>query len=132
MNVAVFAIVAIGGAFGAMARFGISLLVIRCYDVSFPLGTLIANVTGCFLMGLLIGSRLGDRMPWVKHHAGIGFLGSLTTFSTFSAETIDLFQQERWAAAGANVSVSLALGLLAVAIGIALGQKLVGSEPVAS
>jgi len=129
MNVA---LVALGGAFGAMARFGISSLVIRFYDVSFPLGTMIANIVGCFLMGLLIGSRFGERMPWFKHHVGIGFLGSLTTFSTFSAETLNLFRQERWAAAGSNVGVSLVLGLLAVALGITLGQKLVGSEPVAS
>ena len=125
-------LVAFGGAFGAMARFGISSLVIRCYDVSFPVGTMIANITGCFLMGLLIGSRVGDRMPWLKHHVGIGFLGSLTTFSTFSAETLGLFRQERWAAAGSNVGASLILGLLAVAIGIALGQKLVGPAPAAS
>lgn len=128
MNVA---LVALGGAFGAMARFGIGSLVIRCYDVSFPLGTLIANVVGCFLMGLLIGSRLGERMPWCKHHLGIGFLGSLTTFSTFSAETLELFRQERWTAAGSNVGASLILGLLAVGCGIAIGQRIAGTDPVA-
>jgi len=126
MNVA---LVALGGAFGAVARFGIGSLVIRCYDVSFPLGTLIANIIGCFLMGLLLGSRLGERMPWCKHHLGIGFLGSLTTFSTFSAETLELFRQERWTAAGTNVGASLVLGLLAIACGIAIGQKIAGSEP---
>ena len=128
MNVA---LVALGGAFGAMARFGISSLALR-FDVSFPLGTIIANIVGCFLMGLLIGSRIGERLPWCKYHVGVGFLGSLTTFSTFSAETMDLFRQERWTAAGTNVGVSLILGLLAVAIGITLGQKIVGSEPAAS
>ena len=83
-------------------------------------------------MGVLIGSRIGERLPWCKYHVGVGFLGSLTTFSTFSAETIDLFRQERWTAAGANVGASLVLGLLAVAIGIALGQKLAGSDPAVS
>ena len=129
MNVA---FVALGGAFGAMARFGISSMVVRNYDVSFPLGTMIANLIGCFLMGLLIGSRVGERMPWIKHHVGVGFLGSLTTFSTFSAETLDLFRQQRWASAGTNVGASLILGLVAVAIGIAIGQKLSGAEPIAS
>lgn len=128
MNVA---LVALGGAFGAITRFGISSLALR-FDVSFPLGTIIANIIGCFLMGVLIGSRIGERLPWCKYHVGVGFLGSLTTFSTFSAETIDLFRQERWTAAGANVGASLVLGLLAVAIGIALGQKLAGSEPAVS
>lgn len=129
MNVA---LVALGGAIGAMARFGISSVVVRYSDVSFPLGTMIANVIGCFLMGLLIGSRVGDRMPWCKHHVGVGFLGSLTTFSTFSAETLDLFRQERWASAGTNIGASLVLGFVAVAIGIAIGQKLTGAQPVAS
>ena len=121
-------LVALGGALGAMARFGISALVIRCCDVTYPLGTLIANVVGCFLMGILIGSRAYEYFPWSKHHVGIGFLGALTTFSTFSAETLGLIQQERWLAAGVNVSLSLMLGLLAVAVGIAIGQKLAGPE----
>jgi CrcB protein len=123
-----FALVALGGALGAMARFGISSLVIRCCDVTFPLGTLIANVTGCFLIGLLIGSRIGETMPWCKHHLGIGFLGSLTTFSTFSAETLELFHQNRWSVAGINVALSLTLGLICVALGIALGQKMAGVD----
>lgn len=125
MNVA---LIALGGAFGAMARFGISSLVIRFCDVTFPLGTLIANVVGCFLMGLLIGSRLGDHLPWCKHHLGIGFLGSLTTFSTFSVETLGLFQQDRWVAAGTNVGLSLSLSFIAVACGIAIGKRLSGPE----
>ncbi len=128
MNVA---LVALGGAFGAMARFGISSMVVRYSNVSFPLGTMIANVIGCFLMGLLIGSRIGERMPWCKYHLGVGFLGALTTFSTFSVETLDLFRQERWASAGTNVGASLLLGLIAVAVGIAIGQKLTGAQPVA-
>ncbi len=127
MNVA---LIALGGAIGAIARFGIGSLVIRLTDVAFPLGTLIANVVGCFLMGLLIGSRVGEQMPWLKHHLGIGFLGSLTTFSAFSAETLGLFQQDRWVVAGTNVGASLVFGLVAVACGIAIGKRLAG--PAAS
>ena len=118
------ALIALGGAFGAMARFGITSLVIRFSDLTFPLATLIANVIGCFLMGVLIGSQMGERLPWLKYHVGVGFLGSLTTFSTFSAETLTLFQQERWLAAGSNIGLSLLLGLLAVACGMAIGNRL--------
>lgn len=121
-------LVALGGALGAMTRFGISALVARSGDMVFPLGTFAANIVGCFLMGLLIGSRLGEHMPWCKYHFGIGFLGSLTTFSTFSAETLALFQQERWVLAGTNIGLSLILGLVAVAVGMAIGKKLSGGE----
>jgi CrcB protein len=83
----------------------------------------IANVVGCFLLGVLLGSRLGHHYPWIKTQLGIGFLGSFTTFSTFSAETIDLIQQGRWSAGGANITISLGAGLLAVAMGIAIGGR---------
>ncbi len=110
-----------------MARFGIATVVAQWTQLAFPLGILVVNVLGCFLMGVMLGSRIGERMPGVNHHLGIGFLGSLTTFSTFSADTLRLVHENRIAAAGANVGLNVVVGIIAVAIGYALGRKVGGT-----
>jgi len=91
---------------------------------SFPLGTLIANLLGCFLIGILIGSGKTETNNSLKLSFGVGFLGALTTFSTFGAETIGHAQSGNLGIAGANVAVNVVVGLLAVVIGMAVGQKL--------
>ena len=118
--------VALGGALGALSRYGISQFIARVSQHPFPLGTLIANVVGCFLIGVLIGSGTQDHNHTVRLGIGVGFLGALTTFSTFGAETIKHIQSDEWALAIGNVSANLILGLLAVALGIAAGKKLFG------
>jgi CrcB protein len=83
-------LVMVGGSLGAASRYGISLLTVKMWGTRFPWGTLTVNLTGCFLIGLLFG--LSDRVrlltPDMRLLLITGFLGALTTFSTFSVETV--------------------------------------------
>ena len=119
-------IVGLGGGLGATVRYSIAWASARWLTVSYPVGTLIANVLGCFLIGLLIGTGKSDQSETARLALGVGFLGGLTTFSSFGAETINHLQQGQYATAGTHVALNLALGLIAVAVGIALGKKVVG------
>ena len=121
--------VAVAGALGALSRWGITELARRLLGDAFPYGTFAANVLGCLLLGLFMG--------WAQSHPGIpkalqtaltvGFLGALTTFSTFSYETVQAFSAGRVWAATINVVASLIVGLAACAAGLALSRAWVGT-----
>ena len=85
-----------------------------------------ANVTGCFLIGCLLGSGRADANEASRLGIGIGFIGALTTFSTFGAETIQHANEGQWLLAISNVFANLVLGFAAVLVGIAAGKKLFG------
>ena len=104
--------IAIGGALGAVSRYGISEWMRIGFGKSFPLGTLLANLLGCFLMGIWIGSGLAESHPRVRLGLAVGFLGSLTTFSTFSAESVQQIERGEYAAFTVNATLSLIAGLL--------------------
>lgn len=116
-------LVGFGGGFGAISRFAIAWGCQRFLALSAPMGTLTANVLGCFLIGLLIGSGKAEQSDTARLALGVGFLGGLTTFSTFGAETIAHLHQGQYAAAGGHVALNVVLGLLAVVLGIVLGKK---------
>ncbi len=114
----------IGGFLGSNARYWISVLVIRLSGGTFPLGTLTVNAAGCFLLGLLAGSSSSWNIsPGVKLMIGTGFLGALTTFSTFSIETVELFQKSSGFNAVLNVGFNLGIGIAAAAAGLFLTQR---------
>jgi len=117
-------IVGFGGGFGAISRFAIAWGCQRFLSLAAPIGTLIANITGCFLIGLLIGSGKAEQSDTARLLLGVGFLGGLTTFSTFGAETIAHIHHGQYFAAGGNIALNVVLGLLAVVLGIVLGKKL--------
>ena len=122
----VFIAIAVGGALGALARWGVDTLVERRTLSVFPFGTFVVNVTGCFVIGLLVAA-LVDRHHtphWLRAGAVVGVLGAYTTFSTFAQETLDLGRGDELAVACANVALSVSLGLAAVAAGTALGRLL--------
>ena len=114
--------IAFGGGLGALSRFGIANLVRRWVQPDFPLATLMANLIGCFLIGLLLGSGIGEKIPAVKFGVGVGFLGSLTTFSTFSAETVVQLNDGEWLTAFGYVAVSVLAGLLLAFAGMAIAN----------
>ncbi len=116
-------LVSVGGFFGALCRFGIAGLATRVFATPFPLGTLIANISGCFLIGLLIGSGAGEKSRHLKLAFGLGFLGALTTFSTFGAETVVQAREGSTMIAASNVILNVLLGISAVVAGIWLGSQ---------
>jgi fluoride exporter len=118
--------VAVGGAAGALARYGLDAFIERRSFAVFPWSTLVINVSGCFVIGALIAA-LVDRheLPgWVRAGLVIGFLGGYTTFSTFAQETLDLVEAEHFAIALAYALGSLGAGVTAVYLGSLLGRGL--------
>jgi len=115
-------LVLLGGAIGAPTRYLTDVLVQSRHDSVLPWGTITINVAGSFVLGLVAGLTSVSTAPaWVLTLVGTGFCGALTTFSTFSFETVRLAEARRWGAAIGNVVISLALGLVAVALGWELG-----------
>ncbi len=117
---------AFGGA-GAISRHLVTMLAVHWFGKGFPVGTLVVNVVGCFALGLLFHvaqttSLVSD--DWL-YALGVGFLGGLTTFSTFGYETYARLENSLWWGAAANVILNLALGLLAVWAGINAARTLV-------
>jgi fluoride exporter len=118
MRVLVWAAVGVIGGFAALLRFALDAAVSELVSSEFPWGTLVVNISGAFLLGLLTGLALhGDALLL----AGTSLLGSYTTFSTWMLETHRLGEEgEPWAAV-ANIALSLALGIGAVALGRTIG-----------
>jgi len=116
--------VALGGAIGALARYGLSLWATRRLGTHFPWGTLIVNLSGCFLIGWMM--VLLAVKPWFSENLRLlliaGVLGSLTTFSTFGYDTLALIDEGRFRAALLSVIANLALGLTGVVLGRMVGR----------
>ena len=113
------------GGLGALARYGIHTAVGRISSLSFPIGTLLVNVLGCFAIGYLVtvfASSFPVREEF-RFAVVVGLLGGFTTFSTFGLETVALFESGAWIQAGANVVLSSGLAVLAVW----LGHRLAGA-----
>ncbi len=116
--------VGLGGFAGAVARYALSGYVQRLFDGRFPYGTLTVNVLGSFLLGFLmylVESR-GPFGPNIRPLISIGFLGALTTYSTFAWETYGLVVDQRFLMAGVNTLLQLVVGLGAVWVGVTIGQ----------
>lgn len=121
----VFAIAA-GGAVGALLRYWASTGIYNLVGRAFPYGTLVVNVLGSLLMGLLYVLLL-ERMtasPELRAALLIGLLGSFTTFSTFSIETLNLIEQADYLKAGMNVLLSVVACIGAAWLGLLIGRQL--------
>jgi fluoride exporter len=122
-----YLLAALGGALGALARWGVSVALPRASG-DWPWATLTVNLLGCLLIGVLLGV-LGERRPHDDHlrtFLGAGVLGGFTTFSTFAVEAVDLVDAGAWILAVAYVVVSVVGGLLAVGAGLAAGRVSAG------
>lgn len=118
-------LVGAGGAIGAMSRYGLSVLVGRFWVSSFPLATLLVNVAGSCLMGVLIGV-LARTMPTMSNDirlfAAIGVLGGFTTFSSFSLDTIFLIERGALAQALLYVCLSVVVCLVGLYLGLLISR----------
>ena len=117
------ALLVLAGALGALLRYEVELAVRRRVGPGFPLGTLLINVSGSFVLGVLVGLAAHRGVSSsVVTVVGTGLLGAYTTFSTFSVDTVGLVEHRRPRAAAANLGASLVLGLGAAALGLVLGH----------
>ena len=121
-----FLLVGAGGFVGANLRYAISVWSVRRYGSGFPTGTLIANLSGSFVMGLVLGLLAGwvadDRH--VRLLLATGLLGAETTFSTYAFQTMALLRSGQTASAARYFLGSAALGLIAVTLGLLLAYLL--------
>lgn len=118
-------ILALGGALGTLARYGLNGLISQRL-ATFPLGTMIVNITGCFVIGLL--APLALRPEW-RLFLMVGFCGGYTTFSSYGLQTLDLARDNEWLYLAGNIIGSNVLGLLAVYLGVVSGRLLNGGTP---
>ncbi len=119
-NITLYAFVALGGACGASLRFYISQLVLNWLGKGFPFATLMVNICGSFLMGLLYQLIEYEIIDLHIHRTliGIGFLGAFTTFSTFSLDSLLLLQQGEVLKAALNILLNVSLCISAAALGM--------------
>ena len=118
--------VALGGALGAVARYGLDRLIERRTFSVFPWSTFTVNVSGCLVIGVVIAA-LVDRHhapAWLRVGLVMGVLGGYTTFSTFAQETFDLVDESRLALAFAYAAGSVLVGIAAVFVGMRAGRLL--------
>lgn len=122
-------LIGLAGAVGALSRYVLSGWTYRVLGEGFPYGTLAVNILGCFLLGAV--QQVGETTDFLSQETRvmltIGFLGALTTFSTFGYETFRQLEDGRLTVVLGNVGAQLILGLLAVWAGLTLIRVLFGS-----
>lgn len=120
--------IALGGALGALARYGLSGWVQERLGLAFPWGTLAVNVLGCLLMGFALRYFQELRPgPELRALVGVGLLGAFTTFSTFSFETVALLENGAWGRAATYTLASVVVGIVAVYAGMLASAALLGA-----
>lgn len=118
--------VAIAGALGALSRWGIGVWLGQRLGITFPWGTLAANLIGCFLIGIVMEAteRAGFLPGAFRLIIAVGFIGAFTTFSTFEFETFQLFRRGALLLAGINFAANILLGYLLLWAGAELAARL--------
>ena len=119
--------IAAGSAIGGVSRYLVGGFVQRLAAGTFPLGTLLINIAGSFLLGMILryGVETPTLSPEVRAFLTIGFCGGYTTFSTFSYETVALMEDGQWPRAALYVLLSVVLSLFATFLGFAAARELV-------
>jgi CrcB protein len=119
-------IIGIGGFLGAISRYGVALWIGQRWGRTFPLGTFLINISGSFLIGLLM-SLFTERFmvnPQWRLMLVVGFLGAYTTFSTFEYETGALMKDGEWLIAMLNVVLSVIVGFIALKLGEVIAKSI--------
>jgi CrcB protein len=113
-------LIAIGGAIGSVARYSVGRAVQGLSGNGFPMGTLVVNIVGCFLIGVFVRFLLNmQTSPELRALLVVGFCGGFTTFSTFSYETVGLIEAGDYARAASYVVASVMICILATFAGMA-------------
>jgi fluoride exporter len=117
-------LLALAGAIGTLARYGLGGYVQRVFGAEFPWGTLVVNVVGCFVFGCIwtLAEESALIGPEMRTVATIGFLGAFTTFSSFMFETGALLRESEWLLAAGNVAAQNVIGIVFLFLGMALGR----------
>lgn len=118
--------VGVGGFIGAALRYIISIHATKWFGTAFPFGTLIVNVLGGFLMGLIMQISLDTKLisPNQRLFMTTGILGGLTTFSTFSLDTINLLNDAKYMLGSLNIFLNLFFSLIGLIVGKLLVQSI--------
>jgi len=119
-----FLFVFLGGGLGSLLRYSVGRYLQPLLEADFPYGTLLVNVAASLVLGLVAGGIVGRQNETIRLLVGVGFCGGLSTFSTFSADTLTLLQQGRFSAAFSNILGNVLLCLLASWTGFGLGLHL--------
>ena len=119
--------IAVGSALGGVSRYLFGGAVNRLTGAEFPAGTLLVNVTGSFLLGLLLRYALENPTltPEIRAFLTVGFCGGYTTFSTFSYETVALLEEGLWGRALLYIGLSIGLSVGATLLGLAAARGLI-------
>lgn len=119
--------VAVGSAIGGVARYLIGGLAQRLFDTTFPVGTLLINISGSLLLGAFVryATETPTFSPDLRAFLTIGLCGGYTTFSTFSYETVALLEDGEWTRAGLYVGASVLLALLGTLLGFMLARQVI-------
>ena len=129
-------IVAIGGAIGAVARYGIGMMINSVWPIRFPLGTFVINITGSFIIGAfltifenrsVVPATLYNWEIWANLRLliAVGFVGAYTTFSTFEYETLKLIEEDRTGTAILYLILSITVGLISVWLGVKFARLII-------
>jgi CrcB protein len=119
--------IAVGSAIGGVSRYLVGGLSQRLAGGTFPIGTLLINITGSFLLGLILRYGVGTTTltPEVRAFLTVGFCGGYTTFSTFSYETVALAEDGQWTRAAVYVALSVGLSVVATFAGFVAARELI-------
>ena len=119
-------VVALGGGIGASTRYLVANYAAQKLGVTFPYGTLIVNILGCFIIGLFMTLTTEKFIvnPYLRLLVSVGFLGGLTTFSSYSYETFKLLEEASYMLAFYNILTNLSFGFFATYIGITTARLL--------
>ena len=123
-------LIAGAGAAGALCRYAASGIAYRVLGERLPFGTLLVNLLGCLLVGVImeLGMATSALPRDLRFALTVGFLGSFTTFSTFGYETLRLAEDGAWLLAAVNVAANLGLGLAAVWLGFTTARLMMGGS----
>jgi CrcB protein len=121
-----YLLIGAGGFLGSIARFWVGSYIGNRLGMRFPFGTVAINISGSFLIGLIV-TLIAQRAHWNANWSfliPIGFIGAYTTFSTFELETLRTFQEGETLLAFLNVILSVVLGFVAVWLGMVTGRTI--------